>query len=200
MFKKIAVIAALLCTLIGMSGDSFAEDGPAAQVKNTIEQVRDVVGKEDGKTAPAVLDEKLKGIVFPMFDFAEMSRRSLGANWNKATPDQQKEFVSLFSDLLAVTYLKRIKSNAASSEIKEISDTIEGEKAMVKSVLIADGESISIDYRLLNEQGKWRIYDVLIEHVGLVSNYRNEFAELVRKDGFPGLIQRLKDKKAKRES
>ena len=168
---------------------------PSQSIKSTIEEVQRLVKTNAGKLSESALDEKLKALIFPMFNFEEMSRRSLGAFWNKATPDEQKEFVTWFSDLLASTYLKRIKRNASDSDIKEISDQITDNKAFVRSIVVSSGDSVSIDYRLLLESSQWKIYDVVIENVGLVSNYRNEFPAIIRKDGFPGLLKKLKEKK-----
>ncbi len=178
----------------------FAEDGapvllPSERIKSVIEDVKTTVTSDRGKISEEALDEKLKLIILPMFNFEEMSRRSLGAYWSKGTPEEQKEFVTLFSDLLASTYLKRIKRNAEDSKITQITDRIDGEKAMVKSTVLALGEEVGIDYRLILQDGGWRIYDVVIENVGLVSNYRNEFPAIIREQGFKGLNQKLRDKK-----
>ncbi len=169
---------------------------PAADVRSVIETVQQTV-KTEKSANPAALDEKLKGIILPVFNFEEMSKRSLGAAWTKATPEEQKEFVSLFSDLLSRTYLKKIRQNAEEAVILKMTDSVEGDKAVVKSKMKAGEDTVQIDYRMSLDAGKWRCYDVIIENVGLVSNYRNEFPGIVRNEGFKGLIQRLKDKKSK---
>ena len=184
----------LSCAASIAAKSAAADAGPAVMIKDAIEQIRDVVKKEEGKTDADTLDQKLRGILMPVFDFGEMSRRSLGSHWGKAKPEEQQEFVKLFSDLLAYTYLKRIRRNATTSEIKEITDTITGDKAFVKSVVVAEGDPVSIDYRLMQENGGWRIYDVVIENIGLVSNYRDEFNGIIRKEGMPGLLTKLREK------
>jgi len=189
-FISVVIFGLVLAT----AGRAAAQDSPAAKIKSTVLEVQDVVKKEEGKTGAEALDQKLKAIIMPLFDFNEMSRRSLGAHWSKVTPAEQEEFVKLFSDLLAYTYLKRIRRNASSSEIKEITDNITGDKAFVKSVVMAEGDPISIDYRLLLENGQWKIYDVVIENIGLVGNYRDEFSGIIRKEGMPGLLAKLRDK------
>lgn len=195
--KSFMRLFALLSTVLLLSAPFAAAEveAPSVRIKGVIDEVQRVVTSERGKITEEALDDKLKVIILPMFDFDEMSKKSLGAYWNKGTPEEQKEFVTLFSDLLARTYLKRIKRNAEDSKITHISDRIDGEKAMVKSVVLASGEEVAIDYRLLLEPTGWRIYDVIIENVGLVSNYRNEFPEIIREQGFAGLIKRLRDKK-----
>ncbi len=169
---------------------------PAETIRSVITEVQDIVVAEQTKLTEEALDTKLKAVLLPLFNFDEMSQRSLGAYWSKGTPEEQKEFVELFSDLLARTYLKRIKRNASDSKIAHISDEVTGGKAFVKSIVVSAGEEISLDYRLLQKDGVWKIYDVVIENVGLVSNYRNEFPGIIRKEGYSGLLARLRDKQA----
>jgi phospholipid transport system substrate-binding protein len=177
-----------------------AADAPSRNIKLVFDQVRLIVTSDKDHVPDEETDRKLKEIIVPLFDFEEMSRRSLGAFWNKATADEKKQFVDLFSDLLARTYLKRIKRNSESSNITKMTDEIEGDKAMVRSTVMTDGEEISLDYRMMSEAGTWKIYDVVIENVGLVSNYRNEFPAIIRKEGFSGLIARLREKNAQAEA
>ena len=176
---------------------SAAPVAPERHVQSTIDQVRAVVDKQQDKGSP-VLDARLKEILFPLFDFEKMSRASLGPNWDKATPDEQHRFVTLFSDLLARTYLKRIKSGVSGSRIEVGSASVDGPKATVKTTVTSDGQPVAIDYRMEASGDVWRVYDVLIENVGLVSNYRSEFGEIVRKDGMQGLLEKL-EAKAKNE-
>lgn len=193
--RWIAALALSLAVHISVAG-AEAPGGPGAGIRGAIEQVQLIVTSEKSKISDEALDAKLKLIIEPMFNFEEMSQRSLGAYWSKATPAEQKEFVQLFSDLLARTYLKRIKRNAEDSQITQLNETLEGDKANVRSVVRSAGEDVKVDYRLIHESSGWKIYDVIIENVGLVSNYRNEFPAIVRKDGFTGLIKRLREKVA----
>lgn len=171
------------------------DDAPSRGIKGTIDQVRLIVASSKGNVSEEDTDKQLKAIITPMFDFAEMSRRSLGAYWEQGSPEEQAEFIELFSDLLGKTYLKRIKRNAESSKIARMSDEIDGDKAMVRSTVDTEGEEVSLDYRMIRRTaGIWKVYDVIIENVGLVSNYRNEFPAIIRKEGFPGLLTRLRNK------
>ncbi|MBP9837178.1 MAG: ABC transporter substrate-binding protein [Proteobacteria bacterium] len=189
-FTKVASLLFLLLNVVVAQ----ASDSPAADIKGVIEQVRKEIEASKANPDAVAVDDKLKRIIIPMFDFAEMSKRSLGSNWPKISETEQKEFVVLFSDLLSSTYLKRIKSGVQASNIKSMTDSIEGEKALVKSIVALDGDDFSMDYRLINQSGAWKIYDVVIENVGLVGNYRSEFSDIIKKDGFPGLMQKLKNK------
>lgn len=183
-----------------LAGLSFAPEataatGPGNEIRSIFDQVRDTAKAESGKASNKELEEKLKDILLPVFNFDEMSRRSLGSNWSKATPEQQQEFVNLFSDLLARTYLARVRRNAVTSEIISLKENLQGEKATVRTVVMAEGSEVSIDYKLQKETDRWRIYDVVIENVGLVNNYRTEFGSVVRQQGFPALLQKLREKR-----
>ena len=140
--------------------------------------------------------EKLRDIITPRFDFEEMSKRSLGSAWLQMTPTQQNDFIKVFSSLLGRTYLERVET------VEEKMVTIDSEnvaypKALVKTSVHRKGDVFPLDYRLLYKQSGWKVYDVIIENIGLVSNYRNEFSGIIRKDGVDGLITRLQEKEDK---
>lgn len=168
------------------------------QLRIVIDEVRAAV-LEGEKTARAIeqIDKQLEAIIEPLFDFREMSKRSLGTHWGHATQAEQEEFVSLFSALLKRNYLAKIRDNVAESSVNYVGETVRDKKALVRTLIVDfEGEEVTIDYRLYERDGAWRIYDVIIANVGLVSNYRNEFAGIVRKEKIPGLLQRLKEKNA----
>jgi phospholipid transport system substrate-binding protein len=168
---------------------------PSEQVRKVIGEVEAAVKANNGNLEDPNLDKQLKDMLRPMFNFDEMSRRCLGQYWKKATPAEQTEFVELFSELLARTYLNRIKKNVETSQIKSLKEEIDGDKALVKSRMIVAGDEIGIDYRMLSStDDRWKVYDIVVENVGLVTNYRNEFPEIIKKDGFPGLLKKLKEK------
>lgn len=165
------------------------------QVRNTIDQVVKIVESLPGESNLSARRKQLRTLLDTRFDFEEMSKRSLGTYWKERTPAEQQEFVSLFSDLLAKTYLVRIEE-VKSGMVRIKGENTDGTRATVKTSVQSKGDTFPIDYKLINQKGNWRVYDVVIENIGLVSNYRNEFAGIIRKDGFAGLIQRLKDKNA----
>ncbi len=189
------VISAVTFSSLPCAVAEEAETAAGKTVKAAVEEVQKTVADSQGKISNEALDEKLRDIIAPVFDFQEMSRRSLGANWKKATEEQQKEFVELFSDLLAKNYLKKIRENAVDSGLKFAGEKTKGKKAMVKTTVLYNGDTASINYRLREKGGAWKVYDVVIENIGLVSNYRSEFAGIVNKDGVEGLITKLKQKK-----
>lgn len=193
------VLAVSIALFVSLFSEAAARALPAPDeaLRSTINDVKSIVQSTKGDV---VLDKKLKDKLYPMFDWDEMAKLSLGPNWQKATAPEQEEFKRLFSELLSRTYLKRIKSNVTASELEIIDSKVDGEKPVVKTKVKADGEPVSVDYRLRSDGSGWKAYDVVIENVGLISNYRAEFGEILRKDGMPGLLARLKDKKEETSS
>ena len=169
---------------------------PSKSLKKVLDEIYQTVNGKVETTSDKELDRKLKDIIFPIFDFREMARRSLGANWRKASVDQQLEFVDLFSDLLARSYLTKIKSGVADSKIDILDEATKGKRAVVKTVVITNDEKAAVVYRWRLKKDKWKIYDVIVENVGIVTNYRSEFADIVRKEKVEGLLVRLREKLA----
>lgn len=190
------LLSQLLLVVLGAMPQALFADAvqPKDLVITTVQKVREIVKNEEGKTSTEALDAKLKEVIFPVFDFEEMSKRSLGAHWADANPEQQKEFVRVFSDLLSYTYLKRIRENALSSTVSLVGEARKESKVEVRTLTKSSEGDVDINYRLYQKEDGWKIYDVVIASVGLVSNYRSEFAGIIRKEGMDGLLKRLREK------
>lgn len=194
----LSALVMLICLQqLASAGAIAAEPAtPAGKtVMSTVDDVRKTVNDQRERISPEALDERLKRIIYPVFNFEEMSMRSLGPNWNKAKPEERSEFVTLFSDLLARNYLKKIRENVTKSKVEFIGESPAESSVLVRTSVVSDDDKVAIDYRLHEVDGKWRVYDVIIENIGLVSNYRSEFAGIIRKDGFDGLLKKLREKK-----
>ena len=181
----------VLLTLI-VSATAFAQSAATNTMKAAVDNIVVIVNEKEfnapEEKRAAILSE-VKGV----FDFSEMAKRSLGANWKKVSPDEQEEFVNAFSDFLADTYINRV-DQVKPGMIEFNDEKIKGNKALVKTSIMVDEETFPLDYKMYNDEGKWMVYDVIIENVGLISNYRNEFAGIMRKEKFAGLMKRLKKK------
>lgn len=203
--KRIAVflfLSLFIFVSLFLSDTSFAEAAGAAkngstpliEVRTTLDGILKIVEALPGDEHRDERRTKLREVINPRFDFEEMARRSLGANWKEATEAQQKEFVQIFSDLLARTYLSKIET-VKPGMVKVDSESVEFPRAIVKTSVTNKGDTFPIDYKLMNNDGAaWKVYDVVIENIGLVSNYRNEFAGIIRKEKFDGLMIRLREK------
>jgi phospholipid transport system substrate-binding protein len=166
---------------------------PRADMTQVVNQLVDIVEAFPGDDTRTQRRAKLREVIEPRFDFTEMSRRCLGQAWNDISPAEQEEFNRVFSELLAKTYLNRIET-VRRGMVRVTGEDIEGNKALVKTMVKVKGEEFPIDYKLLRRDNRWRVYDVLIENIGLVANYRNEFAGIIRQDKFSGLMTKLKEK------
>lgn len=191
----IKIFTALVAALtLSMSSLCQAEtSSPKAEIQKTLDSIIATVQANPGDAAKPARREKLREIINPKFDFDEMSRRSLGSNWNEITPAEQKDFTTVFSELLARTYLSKIET-VKPGMVKVESEQVEGAKAVVKTVVLSQGDTFPIDYKMMYRDNGWRVYDVVIENIGLVANYRNEFSGIIRKDKFSGLMEKLRAK------
>ena len=133
-----------------------------------------------------------------IFDFKELSRRTLGRNWKKMKPEQQKEFVQLFKKLLQGVYADRLLAYSDQKIIFDKETMLKKGRAEVQSFLqTSDGTKIPLFYRLTNKSGSWKVYDVIIEGVSMVKNYRTQFKDILSKGSPDKLLQVLRDKVGK---
>jgi phospholipid transport system substrate-binding protein len=166
------------------------------QVQSAIEKVTAILNdpnlKSDAKKSERV--ERLRQVIFPKFDFAEMAKRSLGSNWQRRTPEEQQEFVKLFRELIENSYVGNIDSYNG-EKVNIVGEKQEKDFAQVNTKIVNNkGEEFAVDYRLLQSSGDWKIYDVVIENISIVNNYRSQFNRVIAKSSFEDLLQKLRDK------
>ena len=169
---------------------------PADQMRGAIEKVLSVLKdpnlKGGGKKSERL--EQLRQAIYPKFDFAEMAKRSLGAQWQRRSPEEQREFVKLFTDLLENAYFDNIETYDGEKV------AIAGEKqdqdfAEVNSkITTKKGEEIAVNYKLHQVGNDWKVYDVVIENISMVNNYRSQFNRVIAQSSFEDLLRRMKDK------
>ena len=190
------VIAACISIVVWLLATSAAADSPTAQIKSTVDQVIKLLTdpRLSGESNKQERRRLLRDTILSQFDFKEMSRRSLGSNWRRLTPKQQDEFVGVFTDLLEKAYLGRIESYNKERFIY-INEAIDEPYAEVRSKIVTSkGEEFSINYRLKRTDGMWKIYDVVVEDISLVNNYRSQFDRILSKTSYDELIRRMKEK------
>lgn len=195
-----SILCLIIFCLSLLSSVTVAIAGEATdQVSQTVDAVLDVLkdkefkkpGKEKQRRA------KLREIIVKRFDFEEMAKRSLALHWSKRTPQEQKEFISLYSDLLENTYIKKIE-RYENEKVLYTDEKIDGLYATVKTKIFSGKEiDIPVDYKIFRKNGKWEVYDIVIEGVSLVNNYRSQFNQIIRSDSYEELIKRLKAKALK---
>ncbi len=164
---------------------------PTDQLKKSLDGIIEVL-KEQGLDRE-VRREKIRVLFRERFDFRIMSRRVLARNWKKTTPDIQDRFVALFTDLLETTYIGRIEEYS-DERIDYINERIKEKRAIIDTVIVTKSVEIPINYKLTLTGDLWLVYDVVIEEVSLVRSFRSSYSEIVKKEGFEGLLAKMEDK------
>jgi phospholipid transport system substrate-binding protein len=171
---------------------------PTEQVKQTTDKILSIV-KDPALKTPSKAQERKRLIrkeVDERFDWEEMARRSLGRYWAQRSVEEKKEFVRLFSELVERTYMSKVEDYSG-EKVQYEKETMEGEFAVVKvHVITQKNEDISVDYRLQKEGNEWLIYDVSIEGVSLVNNYRTQFNSIILQSSYKNLVEKMKAKVA----
>jgi phospholipid transport system substrate-binding protein len=138
----------------------------------------------------------VRKIAEEIFDFTETARRSLGRHWLSRSPAERKEFVDLFADLLERSYLSKIELYSG-ERIAYLGDTIDGGQAIVRTKIVTkQGTEIPVDYRMSRQGDRWLVYDVVIEGVSLIANYRTQFNKIIQTSSYQELVRRMKSKQA----
>jgi len=171
-------------------------DEPMAVVKTTVNQALDVL--RDSQAPLAQRQDKLRQIVAASFDFTEMAKSALGYHWKQLTPDQQQEFTNAFVAFIEDSYLSKI-NDYRGQQVAFLRASNDGPQyAQVNTDIIQPNgkDSIHVNYRLLQEGGTWKIYDVTVDAISIIANYRNQFNRVMNNSGYDTLIGDLKRKQA----
>jgi len=169
--------------------------GPAIdRLKPEIDRVIATLGNPTLQGDSKALERRqaLRSITDNVFDWTEMARRALGRHWAARTPAEQQEFTGLFRDLLERAYLSKIEKYSG-EPIAYVGEAVDGDLATVRTkITTKQGQDVPIDYRLTRQGDRWLIYDVLVENVSLISNYRTQFDGIIRTSSYEELLKRLK--------
>lgn len=189
-----AILAAMVIACPVFAGAPL--DTVKANVTSVLDVLRDPkLRTEAGKK---VKEQKIEAEADKLFDFVELSKRTLGLSWNKFTVEQRKEFVRLFEIVLRNVYVDRITAytDEQVNFLKEVplSDTT----AEVQSTVVGKTGNVEIDYRVMKEESGWRVYDVVIEGVSLIENYRTQFREILANNPPEKLMDTLREKAVKK--
>jgi phospholipid transport system substrate-binding protein len=188
----------LAITLLLALSAPVAAGVPTDQIKSTVDRALMVLKDPRLKPAARTKDrrDQLKQILYARFDFAEMARRSLGANWRRRTPQEQAEFVPLFTEVLERAYADIIESYIDDKiKVVYLNERVEGNFADVNSKIVTGrGEEYSLNYKAHLVGGEWKVYDVVAENISLVNNYRSQFTRVISNASYEELVRRLKNK------
>ena len=192
LYSKHLAIWTVLGSLLLMGVTSVVDAGePQAKVRQTINSVLDVLSNQD--LPEQKRKAKIREVVLQRFSFEEMAKRSLGRHWRERTPEEQQEFLQLFTDLLEKSYIDKIERSGGKEDVKYTEETIENDNASVRTEIVQKGDqNIDVEYRLLQRNGDWQVYDVVIERVSLVNNYRTQFNKILLQGSYEELIKKMK--------
>ena len=196
MKKRLAGLLFILGLMFPLSAYSGVPlETVKAHVNRVFEILRDPTLK--GESANKAKREKIRSISEEMFDYTELSKRSLGQNWSKLNPDQQKEFIKLFTSLLEDAYADKIVSYTDERVIFKKEISLSEKTVEVLTTVVTKTSEVPIDYRVIEKNGEWKVYDVVIEGVSLINNYRSQFREILANKPLDTLLETLRKKVGK---
>jgi phospholipid transport system substrate-binding protein len=172
---------------------------PLDTLKGNVKKVLDILKDPslEGASAKNIRKDRIRSISNNMFDFAELSKRTLGQNWNKFSKEQQTEFVQLYRALLEGVYADRIMSYANEEIIFNRESPLSEKTVEVQTTVLTKKADVPIQYRMIRKEGDWRVYDVVIEGVSLINNYRTQFREILSRETPAALLDTLRKKTAR---
>jgi len=198
MKRQIIAMILMVAVLMVMPFQAYAASAKET-VETSVNKVTKILSDPTFKAKPK--DAKITeigNIIGEVFDYTELSKRTLGREWKKMKPDQQKEFIELFKELLQGVYADRLLAYKDEKVVfdKEI-ELKKGRAEVQSNIVLSDGTKVPIFYRLTNKSGQWKTYDLIIEGVSLVKNYRSQFKEIISKDSPEKLLEIMRNKAKK---
>lgn len=184
-----------ILVLLLHSGPALAGP-PTDQIRNRVDRVIKILEDPQMKLEARAAERRtaIRVVAGELFDFREISQRSLARHWQQRSPAERDEFARLFGDLLELSYVSKIELYSG-EKIQYLGEMLDGEYATVRTRIVTkQGTEIPVDYRLLRQGDQWRAYDVLIEGVSLVGNYRTQFNSVIRRSSYAGLVKALRSR------
>ncbi len=178
-----------------------AQETPTEVVRATIDEVISILENPDLKDPAKLIPRRrmLEEVIATRFDYAEMSKRALAAHWRPLSEAERKEFVDLFKSFLSDRYAEKIEGYAG-EQVSYLSERIEGSYAEVRTELRSSKVEVPMDYRLFLKGGRWHAYDIIVDGVSLVKNYRSQFNTIIREDSYQELLRKLRDRTVTEET
>lgn len=184
--------AILLC-MLSPTHDAWG-GAPTDQLRGGIDRVFKIL-RDPEMAGEANAPQRRKAILVAagnIFDFGEMAKRSLGQHWTARTPAERSEFVGLFTDLMRQSYISKVDQHGRAKMVYR-SETVDGDHAAVRTAIpLSNGSEIPLEYRMHNADARWQVYDLSIDGISLVANYRAQFNKVIRTDSYETLVAKLK--------
>ena len=186
------IVIGLMASL-AMGSVSFAGSEITGKLKSTIDKVIAIVKDENLRKDKQSRRAALRKAIDERFDYRQMVMRSLAKNWDLRSDQERQRFIRLFKSLLENSYASKLESYS-DEKINYVGEVIKGQYALVKTEVVRPSSTIAVDYKLIQENGDWRVYDFVIEGVSMIRNYRSQFTKIIRKESYEVLVQKLVDK------
>jgi len=196
MKKRMVGLNIIVATALVIFPHQASAGAPLETIQTQVNEVLDVLRDSALKDESAKKD-RIWSIIDSIFDYVELSRRTLGRNWKKLSPVQQEEFSDLFSKHLRNVYIDRILGYKDEQVVFHKERMLSEKKAEVQSKILTGSKEIPTYYRMIVKNGEWKVYDVVIEGVSLVKNYRSQFKEILKKKTPEDLLEILRKKVGK---
>ena len=177
--------------MMTLASSAFAVDKATDSVRMSVESIIGIL--KDAGLDQSAKREKIRAAIAERFDFRAMSQRTLATNWRKASKEEQQQFVELFTKLIQNTYIGRVEAYT-NEEVRYPGEKVTRNRAVVDTLIVTSSKEIPVTYKLYLKDDRWLVYDVYIEGVSLISNYRNSYQEIVKRDGFAGLLSQMEEK------
>ncbi|MBM4139734.1 MAG: ABC transporter substrate-binding protein [Nitrospira sp.] len=193
-----AAVIMVLAILLAVSATLSYAGVPTDSMKTTVDEVLRIVRDNELKQPRKATERRqmLEQVVDARFDYREMSRRALGAPWNNLSDQEQQEFVGLFRTLLTNSYANKIETYSGEG-VQYLNERMEKEYAEVRTKVLSGKTEIPLDYRLINKTNDWRVYDVVVDGISLVNNYRGQFTKIIQSSSYHDLVEQLRKKSEK---
>jgi len=193
--KRLIMVLFSLFMLVAAESVSVAGE-PTEHVRKTTDRIIAIVMDPGLKEADKAREKsrQIRSVVDERFDWEEMSKRTLARHWKDRTQDEKKEFIDLFGKLLERTYLDKVEGYSG-EKVLYVDEKVEGKYAMVAVKIVTQQETeVQVDYRLQKKGNEWLVYDISIEGVSLINNYRKQFNSIMTRSSFKDLMEKLRSK------
>ena len=191
----VSLLFLLFCLLVPWPSRA---GGPTEQVRGTVDKVMTIV-RSSHPTSKAQMEAQraqLVEVIYPRFDFTEMAKRSLGRHWAGLTPEEQREFVTIFAAMLGRSYAGNIESYS-SQKVLYTRESEDQSYAEVDTTIVTENRPpLSINYKLKSVNKEWKVYDLVIEDISMVNNYRSQFDRVIARSSFEDLVRVMKEKQS----
>ena len=181
----------VMAVALSFTHAALAASSPTEDVRSSVDAILVILQNSELDVQQKRAD--ISKIINKRFDFRAMSQRTLATNWKKTSDEEKKQFTALFSQLIESSYVGKIEAYT-NEKVEYPGEKVKGKKAVVETLILTSSADIPVNYKLYQKGDQWLVYDVIIEGVSLISNYRSSYQEIMKDEGFDGLLNKMQAK------